>query len=662
MDSSSCVRTRMLEQAARLLEGTNNEDAWHLVELFQYTQPSAFIHICHRILATFLELTHDHFEHGWPIQTRLGPMSAAHERRQWSRKKTVSASLIDNTSHCDYCDTYMNQYAFPPVIQSESRKISLTRTPTSSALISPQLTQFTASSQGETNHFHYAARLKVITPKRLFKQLLPSKPRAPNGPNGRAGTKVSCFDLGCARTPARLHDSNRVEDASTSGEPPSVLSPSSVNPTASLRLPASVVPNELMPPSPINVDSIVCHCLIDYLLESPDICSAEGLFRVPGNSQRIRSLWLQLKTCLQPTYVRFPEPTPLDENTPSPSGYSNVWSLLSRYSPYDLASLLLRCLASCTRSRGSNKQILLHLFQDEADSSTSGLIPPQLSDLCFQATRLQYTLGKGSDKDPKLIEDWIPILCQARQLLTYRIVLQFLLPEPERLILLNLLRLFRRIAKCSSKSRMSPECLARCTAVAVFGSPHSLTKTTEHLAHTEPDTNPLRWRIDTLSNLIQMADQLDQLPGLVYMAVRNRLRCHFGHSPGHKLQMLAPVGVKSGEWITPTEPWSCPKRTRCTLEDVGAESNNSPICTEFHWSQCTNLGVSELMGDAGSVRLQRTKSSLELDGRATTGHPKSTQQPSEMFKGWRRQKAAATEALCQINALKHRSFCSLYQN
>lgn len=184
-------------------------------------------------------------------------------------------------------------------------------------------------------------------------------------------------------------------------------------------------------------------------------------------------------------------------------------------------------------------------------SSVGGLIHPEAAELCFLATKLQYGLEHVLETD--LNEDWMQMLCQARQLLTYRIVLQLLLPNPERMILFDLLRLFKQISQNHSNSRMSAECLARCTALAVFGAPthmksnmtvtnvpdqplnhhhqpqqHQQRRTQQH--PWSPDS-PLRWRIDTLTNLINMADDLNHLPDIVYSAVRDRLRIRLGHSP-----------------------------------------------------------------------------------------------------------------------------------
>ncbi|VEL42451.1 unnamed protein product, partial [Protopolystoma xenopodis] len=272
-------------------------------------------------------------------------------------------------------------------------------------------------------------------------------------------------------------------------------------------------------------------------------------------------------------------------------------------SPFDLASLLLRCIASCASynsssapgsltgsyfASGSGSSLSAAGWPDDesrAEDSTQGLqaawamngrrhghglLPRAASDLLFAATRLQYALPgskssaaanhglEAESSKAELVEDWMHILCHARQLFTYRVVIQLLLPDGERRLLIQLLRLFRRISAGEPQTRMHAENLARCAALSVFGSPEP-----EEMLKTQYDPTrlqdsgdgdskpgPLAWRIDTLVNLIGLVDQLDALPGLVYAEVRCRLRARLGHSPIAKLPPTPSVAQATGSFVT----------------------------------------------------------------------------------------------------------------
>ncbi|VDN21966.1 unnamed protein product [Dibothriocephalus latus] len=189
----------------------------------------------------------------------------------------------------------------------------------------------------------------------------------------------------------------------------------------------------------------------------------------------------------------------------------DAYNLLSVAPIYDLTSVLLRCLASSTSRHPSG-----------------GLIPPEATDLFVQTTQLQYRLV---DRRPvyklRQYEDWVHLLCHGRQLLAYRIIVQFLLPAPERQLLLKVLSLLHRIAANGEKSKMYAESLARCLALAVFGSP----QTTLKWSQAENASTQMSWYIDTLVNLIELYEELETLPALVYQDVRTNLRSKLGHSP-----------------------------------------------------------------------------------------------------------------------------------
>ncbi|KAF8569676.1 hypothetical protein P879_01506 [Paragonimus westermani] len=662
-----CVRTQMLQRAARLVSGTHNEEAWYLIGLFQQSQPTAFLHICHRILASFLELTHDHFDNGWPIKSRLhartlsGTASNTQERHRIGRGKSVS---VDPFFDCDsLCMNYEVNPAFDKLLSYDH-----TILPTWPGYYSPDLTlawppaqcspAFVDSTAATAKTQSGLGKLKTMAARRLFKQLLPSKPHAPtcfanNSPIG-VGGKSHVKDTRMKVPPADVFETAgtmtpQSMESSAARPRPTPLSSNTWNrSTITSRRPVVRTIVSLMGPD--NLDSVICRCLIEYMLENQSICSTEGLFRIPGNSQRIRDLWFQLQHHLQAPYIRMPQPDP-DSSVCDQTDCWDVCSILDAYSPHDVTSLLLRCLTSCSQSLDTSKQYPFHPILDDTNNSgctsggsagsyghPGGLIPTQTSELCFLATRLQYALDhRGQSVSPDSPEDWMHILCRSRQLLTYRIVLQFLLPVPERSILMGLLQVFRRVACASATSLMSAECLARCTAVAVFGSP-TVNNTAEQLSNSDPDGNPLRWRIDTLTNLIQMFDQLDELPAVVYLAVRNRLRSHFGHSPIQKLPYTPVCSQWSVGVVRDTKRGRYQsaygfQTAAASLLDL--DSPQSPS----HRNAVTPTGPSVLLRtNASRISLHRAQSSLETH---VSRVPQSSRtQTAEPFKFWRRQKVS----------------------
>ncbi|KER30416.1 hypothetical protein T265_03150 [Opisthorchis viverrini] len=594
MNPEDPIRAEMLRRAARLSSSIESEEAWHLIGLFQETQPATFLRICHRILASFLELTHDYFDQGWPLKSRLlsdsghngGSMSRRH---QW-RSKTLSMAL-DNIV-CDRRGTS----TIDPLLLSGYRTTRIPNHVLGSPLRrSPCVNcdspdKSPADSMRRQQTPNSLSKLRAITARRLFKQILPSKP---TNVNHNGGMKLF---------------STRPEE------------PMNIGPTIT------------------------------------DVYSTEGLFRIPGNSQRIRDLWIQMQDYFQTPYIRIPQPEPDNHNTCAAVHWDrwDVYNILSCYSPHDLASLLLRTIVTGSRMTPSSalssasKYPPRHLWNDDfsADSySTHGLIPTQASHLCFLATRLQYVLNGDDSHLPS--EDWVPILCQARQLLTYRIVLQLLLPGPERNILLGLLQLFNRVAKANATSRMSAECLARCAAVAVFGPP-SVTRTPE-LSTSGSEENPLRWRIDTLTNLIHMADQLSQLPELVYTIVRNRLRIRFGHSPIQR----APLTTSSVCNLPPdvssdSSAHQLPKRMRRTNLPLNPDWVPQNIMTgvgSVIEGTKTELSSTIIRKTPVRMSLPRSASALEPGTRLSKPQVNKSRGLSgvEAFQFWRRQKSAAVQ-------------------
>ncbi|CAL8073933.1 unnamed protein product [Calicophoron daubneyi] len=561
MATPSSIRAQMLQRAALLINGTRNEEAWHLIGLFQRTQPVAFLNICHRIMAAYLELTHDYFDQGWPLTSRLTRYAGCSTRE---RRRARSRPVVDHTGGSSQKNNTENDEKRIKLNNGsqahslyDSGSATLTHLPGNRTVQSPLTpsSNTTLTPTSTTPSRHTLSKLKSIASKSLFKQILPSRPRTPST------NKLLCFEhfaptkLATDRHHCPTCECSFTRSANSARSPLNSLEFNVSEGCSGYCYNEYALNNPLWAWSSLmsnscNADSMICRCLIAYMRETPGICSTEGLFRIPGNCQRIRELWLSLRGVFQTAYFSFPQPEPDDiaSVTFPQQILLEVSSLLSTYSPHDLATLLLRCLTACshtTESTRNNSTSYGNTADEYCGVETHGgcLIPPAAGALCFLATRLQYALINEQNRPT---EDWMHILCHSRQLLTYRIVLQLLLPTPERIVLLELLQLFRCVDDMSSRSRMPAECLARCTAVAVFGAPSVARKSPDHLSSTHrPDVNPLRWRIDTLTNLIKMVDQLDELPAVVYGAVRDRLRSCLGHSPVPRSTAFAQAPIRS---------------------------------------------------------------------------------------------------------------------
>lgn len=260
------------------------------------------------------------------------------------------------------------------------------------------------------------------------------------------------------------------------------------------------------------------------MLETPALSTSEGIFRRPGNLSRSRQLYNCLKDSIASSYLCVPQPSP--PRSPSLSDLeakgaqarsprrNDVYGILHRAQLYDVASVLLRCLSTAHPKTSASS---LHL-QAQMLNSAYALVPPKATDLFVQATQLQYHL---KDRRPVYAlnpsEDWVHLLCHGRQILAYRIIIQLLLPAPERHLLVKLVSLLHKIAANSAETRMSPAALARCLAVAVFGLPD--------------DAEAMGHYIDTLTNLIELSEELETLPAAVYKQVRGFLKSKLGSSP-----------------------------------------------------------------------------------------------------------------------------------
>ncbi|CAH8846378.1 unnamed protein product [Trichobilharzia szidati] len=577
MTTPDDIRSRMLHRASRLISGIRNEEAWHLIGLFQQTHPNTFLQICHHTLASFLELTHDYFDQGWPLMTRL--MISNHKRGEHRRGRLRSHAVSSSTSKINVHEVFESPIGSPLFLSSTSDRIT----------ICPSLILSNSKSSDDQSK-----KMKIKTgSKRILNQLLPSMFPLPindsNNNNNNTATKSARFDVTPTKQSSRSHsktksffkhvqplfsksiitnnNSEAVSRQFTTTYPPFMLSQYNYyltmnnNNTKWINDDYSAAYCTRY----CNIDSKICATLIDYMITNPKLCLTEGVFRIPGNSLRIRELWCKLHQHFQSPYLRIPQPEPdsIDENL-SPYPVINQYEIrqiLECYSPHDISSLILRCLTTCTEFQRIHQVISFDAtdtintgvsydasndphqhccsFSDGEYQQTGGLIPLEAGNLLFLATELQYKLkiNEHSQPDPNAVnyDDWVYILCHSRQLLAYRIVLQLLLPTPERFLLMNLLRLFKLIDESSSISKMTAECLSRCTAFAVFGAPLKVKRFTSNKEtagyNFESYTNSLTKRIDTLTNLIRMVHQLEDLPMLIYNAVRNRLRSHLGNSP-----------------------------------------------------------------------------------------------------------------------------------
>ncbi|VDL93623.1 unnamed protein product [Schistocephalus solidus] len=523
------LQAQMLQRAANLAAGEHTEEAWFLVSLFQRTQPREMLQICHNILASFLELNYEYFNEGWPLNTRLHAAddrtiqsvgsvprcSRLLRRRSGGRARSRSPNTTSGNKpfarpKCNWLDTESAEAVAGENEQERERADSCLTMP-SLRPESERSILTTPKRQPRLGWLRGRATQGCCGP-----DLLPSKPLLSTPGSNVASPAHPSIEqiLRIVRSPA--HVLSRPRRKSKEND---FFWEDSTHPTYSS-------PRE-------NSDAALCRYIIDFMLSNPELTEVEGLFRRPGSITRTKALYAQLKECILTGYMGVCQPAPnflpenewddADECDDCQSQMSrrrrDAYSLLAATPIYDLTSVLLRCLASSTSRHPAG-----------------GLIPPEATDLFVQTTQLQYRLV---DRRPvyklRCYEDWIHLLCHGRQLLAYRIIVQLLLPPPERQLLLRLLSLLHRIAANGEKSKMHAESLARCLALAVFGSPQATLKWSQ----SENASTQMSWYIDTLVNLIELYEELEVLPALVYQEVRANLRSKLGHSP------LRPVNEQS---------------------------------------------------------------------------------------------------------------------
>ncbi|KAL3315629.1 hypothetical protein Ciccas_005734 [Cichlidogyrus casuarinus] len=228
-----------------------------------------------------------------------------------------------------------------------------------------------------------------------------------------------------------------------------------------------------------------------------DIYQTEGLFRRNGSVNRIKSSLGKFVKILQENQVKL-----LGQRCISVR--QQLFDCFAQCTSYDLAGCLMKSMAKCVKSHQSGLE--------------SNLIPRPVIELMNKATELQYNLKTTLFSRN---QDWEHCLCRARQLLTYRICTNFLLPEPESRLLSKLLKLLNLVAENEVESRMNFTALGTCLAVLVCG--------TDSAIKMGKEAEAMKLEIDTLSNLIRYSSELKVVPGFLFTDARNFLRCQQGN-------------------------------------------------------------------------------------------------------------------------------------
>lgn len=242
----------------------------------------------------------------------------------------------------------------------------------------------------------------------------------------------------------------------------------------------------------LTIGERLCNLPSLILINSTELHQVEGIFRKSGSASRVSSLYLQL-------YDHFETEANMVRTLDNPQGpheYSmeearrSIAEMLREVPPHDVTGVLLRSL------------VALH--------SNDGLLHREITELLLKATRLQYALKeKAPFYSPITKSDWSHHLCHGRQLLTYRIVIQFLLPKPERVLLLTILSALHAISLNSETNLMSSAALARCLFNTLLGCPEEPGQVNQY--------------IDTLINLIELSEELEALPKYLYEKVKEVL-------------------------------------------------------------------------------------------------------------------------------------------
>nr|CDS25487.1 RhoGAP [Hymenolepis microstoma] len=343
-------------------------------------------------------------------------------------------------------------------------------------------------------------------------------------------------------------------------------------------------PKEDDPPTK-NFDFNICCSVADFISRSDSLQEVEGIFRKPGSTTRIAALYLRL-------YDHFEADANMIrtiENPQGPHEYSvegarvSVARMLDEAPPHDITGVLIRSLAA------------LH--------SNEGLLPREITELLLKATQLQYPL-KDQSPDHSLDDnsDWLHRLCHARQLLAYRIILQFLLPKPERMVLFGILSALHNISLKFQDNLMSSTALARCLSNTLLGSPE------------EPEQ--MNQYIDTLINLIELSEDLDSLPQYLYLRIKDVLDGDTDISGNMKLMKrkittdLETV-MKKRSWITTAQVSLESSAPKFVIPLPVFPETNTPLCTPIRRVQ-TPLVANTLISMPTSGSFLRADANLKL--------------------------------------------------
>ncbi|KAM3185297.1 hypothetical protein ACTXT7_006652 [Hymenolepis weldensis] len=331
-----------------------------------------------------------------------------------------------------------------------------------------------------------------------------------------------------------------------------------------------------------NFDFNICCSVADFISQLQEV---EGIFRKPGSTSRIAALYLRL-------YDHFEAEANMVrtiENPQGPHEYSveearfSVAGVLVEAPPHDITGVLIRSLTA------------LH--------SNEGLLHQEITELLLKATRLQYALR---DKAPAHFmegnSDWSHRLCHARQLLAYRIILQFLLPKPERMVLFAILSALHEISLRSERNLMNSTALARCLSNTLLGSPD------------EPEQ--MNQYIDTLINLIELSEDLEGLPRYLYLRIKDVLDGDSEISGNMKLMKRKTTTdletvMKKRSWITTAQVSLESPIPKFVVPPPVFPEINTPSCTPIRRAQ-TPLVANTLISMPTSGVFLRADANLKL--------------------------------------------------
>ncbi|VDO12790.1 unnamed protein product [Rodentolepis nana] len=375
-----------------------------------------------------------------------------------------------------------------------------------------------------------------------------------------------------------------------------------------------------------NFDFNICCSVADFISRSERLQEVEGIFRKPGSTTRISALYLRL-------YDHFEAEATMPrtlENPQGPREYSveearvSVAEMLEEAPPHDVTGVLIRSLAA------------LHFNE--------GLLHPEVTDLLLKSTHLQYTLKDQLLNTRDVDSDWLHRLCHGRQLLAYRIIIQFLLPKPERTVLLGILSALHEISLKSKENLMTSTALARCLSNTLLGSPE------------EPEQ--MNQYIDTLINLIELSEDLDSLPQCLYLRIKEVLNADTDISGNMKLMKrkittdLETV-MKKRSWITTAHVSLQSAAPKFAIPPPVFPETNTPLSTPVRRVQ-TPLVANTLISIPTSGSFLRADANLTLPCHKTRAR--------SPFRRWPKKKRQSSPSSPKGNFVKSKSVSRLFMD